>query len=210
MIRYISVAGTEPIYSCESKYTSKAGCISVAGTVMLRGGKIKHISDLIPGDVVLTAEGYSEYICDIHQDIDKFTNVIVATFDNGESIEATAMHLILCSEEYMYMGDITKGKKIVTYDGLQVTVEDVSYKSLVQVSSLLTKSGTIVVNGITLSCYSNTRSHTFVHTMLYPIRHKLVTDPQAFVRNLIKAYEILPSGIRQFVPVECVPKPSDV
>ncbi len=65
-----------------------------------------------------------------------------------------------------------------------------------QVAAPLTRSGTILVHGVVLSCHAVVRSHAIANAALAPVRLGLVTDVQSYVRALVWLYDCLTGSVK--------------
>lgn len=121
------------------------------------------LSDLRIGYQVLTDRGYQAYMGDIHGGSAQPT-VIIRTGGNT-SVELTGHHLVkTASGGFVHAKDIAVGDRLAAH-----TVTGVDSGHSFEVSPM-TRSGTIVVNGVVLSCYADVLSHTVMNLALAPAR----------------------------------------
>ena len=146
--------------------------------------ELRMLSDLQVGDLVLvTSEKsphsltYSPVVTFLHKIREanaKFTKITFTHSQNNESaIILTPKHLIYASKsnneryfDYVAANQVEKGDYLKYYDQLKNEFEYVQVKSieLIQLNKSgiyapLTKTGTIIVNNIQVSCYSMVKSH---------------------------------------------------
>ena len=62
------------------------------------------------------------------------------------------------------------------------------------VAAPLTRSGTIVVNGLMVSCYATISYHGLAHAVFLPYRVNLVTNLAGYVSKLVAMRDVLALG----------------
>ena len=163
---------------------------------MLENGKRKKMSDLKVGDSVLTVDEnggltYSPIILHLHRSLRETGNFLSITTNTGQSINLTPQHLVyrktkvdvkdemkkhydINSFRAVFASIIKEGDWILVYDThttLRMSrVINVEKNFLVGLFSPLTFQGSIVVDGVLASCYSDFDSHEIQHLSFAPFR----------------------------------------
>ena len=117
----------------------------------------------------------------------------------GRSVELSHDHLIKTEAGFVHAAAVAVGTVVASVDehgseSLQPVVNIAAGSA--EVAAPLTRSGTIVVNGVVLSCHAAVRSHTVANVALVPVRLGLVTDMQSYVRALVWLYDRLPGFMK--------------
>ena len=163
------------------------------------------IAALTPGDVVLTGEGYQPFLGSMHDA--GVAPTLVLHLANGRSVELSADHLIKTEAGFVRAQAIARGTSVATVtDGVgsealfqQVVLIEAGSSP---VAAPLTRSGTIVIHGVVLSCHAVVRSHAVANAALAPVRLGFVKDVRAYVRALVWLYHRLPGSVRARVVAE--------
>lgn len=176
------------------------GCIAAHHTVRVQDGGSRPLSALVPGDVVLTSEGYKPYLGSMH-DLG-VSPTLVLSIAHGRSVELTHDHLVKTAAGFVTASAVAVGTLVatVTEDGteeLQPVVGVAASRS--EVAAPLTRSGTIIVHGVVLSCYGGIRSHAAANVLSMPARLGVVKDRHAYLRALVWLYHRLPGVVRAHI-----------
>jgi hypothetical protein len=166
------------------------GCIADYQSVVTAHNITKTIRDLKIGDMVITDEGLQEYIGNIHEGSVLPTLVLHTT---NRSIEITGNHLVKTRVGFSHASSIIVGDFIATGKVVRIT------RATSFVSSPLTRSGTIVVNDIMLSCYASVYSHKIAKMVTYPLRIGVFKSINSYFRYLIYIHKILPHPVKLFI-----------
>ena len=129
-----------------------------------------------------------EYLGNIHEN-GIYPTMLIHVMD-GNQIELTHDHYIKTNKGFMHANKISLGDKIITRYG-STKVINVTQGKFSHVVSPLTRSGTIIVNNITLSCYATDRSHDIANIVFIPVRIGLVCATRYF-QMLVSIYRLLP------------------
>ena len=176
------------------------GCIAIHQTVLVQGRGATSISALTPGDMVRTSEGYQPYIGSMHDAGVEPT--LVLTIATGRSVELTPDHLIKTEAGFVRAATVSVGTNVatVTEDGKESMrpVLHIATGSS-QVAAPLTRSGTVIVHGVVLSCHAAILSHAVANAVLAPVRLGIVSDVHAYVRGLVSLYNRLPHILKMQV-----------
>ena len=168
------------------------GCFWESSMVRTSGGEQKMISDVKVGDSVLAVDErgimrFSEVILQLHKDLEYTTEFQVIRTKTGRNLTLTPTHLIYKGDanqadqdlkEFMYSKPvfakkITKGDFVFVYDEGNGMIKDEVVSNDIEsrkgISSPLTAYGTIIVEDILPSCYSD-YDHSFLHMAFAPVR----------------------------------------
>lgn len=186
----------------------------------------KEMKSLRPGDSVLTLTNkgqkvFTEVITFLHYHPDHDGSYIVLKSESGRSLTVSPNHLIYttCAEdgemkqdkleiEATYAGILKGGDKIIFVS--QDKIETVSIESVRHVRSYglyapLTRSGTIVVDGVLASCYANFPNQRVAHTALAPLRLQSRFVKASIPKGVHPYARFLHSVVQRFAPkyLEC-------
>ncbi len=171
-------------------------CIAIDQDVIIEGDTKIKLKDLKKGDRVLTDDGFQEYIGDIHDDTTSYT--IVITADDATTIELTGNHLIRTNKGFVQARAITKNDAIMARNKHIKRIVNIR-NGIARVRAPLTRSGTIIVNDIVLSCYAVAKSHYVANLCAWPIRARLISDITGYFIMLTKVHNLLHVDIRSYV-----------
>lgn len=161
--RTVNAAGIE-------KPSGERTCFPAHATVELRDGSMVRMDKLNIGDMVRTdVHEFSPVIMFTHRDANARTRLVHLLLADGKSIALSNGHYLPVN------GKLTAARDVLIGDYLQV---DASVVGVVHVSELVasglynpqTAAGSIVVNGITCSTYTETIRASTAHAMLAPVR----------------------------------------
>ena len=167
-------------------------CFPGRSRVILENGRLKTMYELSVGDRVLTLNPdtnqtkVDEVLAFSHQLAPGKGDqtYIRLTLDNGAVLSATSRHLICTADkdefsscEYVFAENVSPGSYVYYIDAggrapvamqrvSNVTV-DISDQGLY---SPLTSTGTLIVNGVLVSCYATLPSHSLMHFLWSPLR----------------------------------------
>ncbi|GBL90329.1 Desert hedgehog protein A [Araneus ventricosus] len=174
------------------------GCFHGSSVVSTRKGP-KKIMDLEEGDEVASGfheDGqifYSQIVAFLHTDRDLQTVFVRLETDSGNILFLTQTHLIFRwmnhSTEATFAFLVEEGDLIYTKsktDNFTLTfVTSATLVTMKGVYAPLTDSGTILVNGVWVSCYAEVASHDVAHAVLFPLRliHVIKSFVITFYRN---------------------------
>jgi hypothetical protein len=152
--------------------------------------------------MVRTSEGYQPYIGSMHDAGVEAT--LVLTISTGRSVELTPDHLIKTEAGFVRAATVKVGTNVATVnedgeESMRPVLHIASGSS--QVAAPLTRSGTVVVHGVVLSCHAAILSHAVANAVLAPVRLGMVSDLHAYVHGLVDLYYRLP----QFLKVQLMP-----
>jgi hypothetical protein len=178
------------------------GCVAVNQTVLVQGRGATSISALTPGDMVHTSKGYQPYVGTTHDA--GVASTLVLTIATGRSVELTPDHLIKTEAGFACAESVAVGTNVATAtedgeESMRPVLHIASSSS--QVAAPLTRSGTVVVHGVVLSCYAAVHSQAVANAVLAPARLGIVSDVHAYVRGVVGFYNRLP----QFLKMQVVP-----
>ena len=170
---------------------SSNGCIAAHQTVLTHDNHVKMIKNLVLGDKVLTENGFQDYIGNIHSG-DVYPTKIIYT-KNGNNIELTYDHFIKTENGFVHAHKIIVGDVIITKYGKSKAIETKNSTSYVM--SPFTRSGTIIVNNVVLSCYATDRSHYLANIAFLPVRAGIINNVEKYFKTLLYIFDNLPMWI---------------
>lgn len=174
-----------PLFIPDSSQEShSSGCFTANSTVQTSNGERRKLSELRLGEKVLSMDSagnavYSEVIMFMDRDANQSREFVRLDTDGGASLTATPGHLLLVwkyeeqTQRFMYAEKVEEG------DFLLVNVNGtIAPRKVLRVSAELhrgvyaplTREGTIVVNGVTASCYAMVDSQRIAHWSFLPVR----------------------------------------
>ena len=114
-------------------------------------------------------------------------------------MELSHDHLIKTAAGFDHAAAVARGTLVATVDehgteSLQPVTNITAGRS--RLAAPLTRSGTITVNGVVLSCHAVVRSHAVANAVLAPVRLGFMTDVRRYVRALMWVYNCLPWVLR--------------
>jgi hypothetical protein len=162
------------------KFTLLFFCFPGDASVMLTDGSEKLMKDVVIGDEVMTQQGSSEVYAFLdYLPTQKTAFVYVHYFDLSgavKSIGLSSEHLLLASrsgeEKFVTAGSIQSGDFIYTSENGQsvsILVSHVETQEKTGAFAPLTKTGTIIVDGVIASNYA-VFDHDIAHAVLAPLR----------------------------------------
>lgn len=179
------------MFADSSIATKFDGCFSGVSQVKVEGRDTAlPIRDLKIGDRVLSLDvatgslRYDDVIAFLHRSGDEFATFRRLEAENDVTIDVTPSHLlfsaateeaVLTSAEAGPVSDVTEGRYIFVATGNASSVRAVKVRHVrvmrdVGVYAPLTRTGTIVVDGVVASCYALFRSHDVAHVAMAPLR----------------------------------------
>lgn len=155
-------------------------CFPANATVVTEKSGIKSISELRVGDKVLTVKNsnmlqYEDVFFIAHSDSDVTTNYLKIHTESGAEILISPNHCIpIGSINHLKpASEIAIENKVFSVKGHNVVSDRVTSITNVKLPGAYcpyTLNGTIVVNNVVASCYSNTVSPILSHSLLSPLR----------------------------------------
>ena len=80
------------------------------------------------------------------------------TADKSQAVTLTASHVVFTKNSTMYAGDLVPGDTLLHWDGVEIEEVEITEIKTRQESGFwapLTRSGTLLVDGFLMSCYSS-------------------------------------------------------
>lgn len=148
------------------------------------------IKQLMVGVDIMTDAGWSLYVGNIHAGSVQPTLII---YTKNSSVELTLDHLIKNGSVFIHASSVAVGD-ILT--GSEVTR---IHNGTSHVTSPLTKSGTLVVNGFVLSCYANVYSHTVARISTLPVSAGIIANVSMYFQMLAGLYNNMPKFVRRTI-----------
>ena len=167
------------------------GCFPAFATVQLESGETVSMANLSVGERVLAVlpDGslhYDVVIAFLHRQPQMMTSFSVITTAAGQRMVATGDHLIFTSPDQSasfadgapptFVAHLHSGNDsvyVTTPDSKHLGVSTVTNVTMVigqGVFAPLTSSGTLVVDGVLVSCYALVSSHRVAHYVMTPLR----------------------------------------
>uniref|UniRef100_A0AAV2JZ32 Hedgehog protein n=2 Tax=Knipowitschia caucasica TaxID=637954 RepID=A0AAV2JZ32_KNICA len=164
------------------------GCFPGDALVSLADGGTKRMSDIVPGDMVLSssADGlgpltYSPVLSFMDRQPHTNKTFYVINTSDGASISLTAAHLIFVSDctkhtlRTAFASDVRAGQCVVTAQGsrganMSAVVSSVTQRRSSGLYAPLTEHGAIVVDHVLASCYAALNRPQLAHRALAPLR----------------------------------------
>ncbi|GFY42841.1 sonic hedgehog protein [Trichonephila inaurata madagascariensis] len=182
------------------------GCFQATSTVMTRDGYKKMVDLKIGDEVVSNFEvngllSFSKVIAFLHRDVHMNVTFVQLQTNSSNILHLTQRHLIFKWENKIptatYAMHVREGDFIYTRSVANQTmlaiVTNVSLLTLKGVYAPLTESGTIVVDGIWVSCYAEVTSHMMAHALFFPVRflHVIKTFAISVCRIVLRLLDFL-------------------
>uniref|UniRef100_UPI003AADE9AB indian hedgehog B protein-like n=1 Tax=Centroberyx gerrardi TaxID=166262 RepID=UPI003AADE9AB len=170
------------------------GCFPGDAQVILEGGATKQVRDLHPGDRVLASSTtggggpllYSPVVSFLDRQPNATKIFYVISTTAGLNITLTAAHLIFVADgnctggtaglRTVFASEVRPGQCVLTSRGRagsEATLSAVTYveeRRSTGVYAPLTQHGSIVVDGVLVSCYAALDWHHLAHWVLAPLR----------------------------------------
>ena len=181
---------------------TKRGCIAAHQTVVTHDNAVKMIKNLVLGEKVLTENGFQDYIGNIHIG-DVYPTKIIFTED-GNNIELTYDHFIKTENGFVHAHEIIVGDVIMTRYGKSKAIKTTNSTSYVM--SPFTRSGTIIVNNVVLSCYATDRSHYLANIAFIPVRAGMTDNVESYFDTLLYIFDKLPMWAKPYISTQIVNK----
>ncbi len=174
-------------------------CIASNQKALVLNHGLKIISDLEVGEKVLTDEGFQDYMGNINKDcVQKNCTLPTLTIHAVDNIrvELTHGHLIKTSSGFLNADKLTIDSILVTRYGKSKVASITNGTS--HVLSPFTRSGTIIVNDVVLSCHATDHSHYLANLVYLPVRAGMVTV-NVYYKLLINIYGKLPLWAKLYI-----------
>lgn len=171
-----------------SQAVKYGGCFSGNGTVQTSTGEMKKLSEVEIGEYVLAVDQatgklvYSEVILFLDRNTEERREFLRVHTESGRTLTLTQTHLVLKGNasspstwETRFAGDLKINETVLIRDFRNISlVEDrvVGVKPILStgVFAPLTKTGTLIVDGVAVSCYAVIDSQSIAHWSFAPVR----------------------------------------
>lgn len=150
-----------------------------------------NVSDLEIGNRVMTYQGFQDFIGYIHNGSFQYTLKI--TIDTESTVELTKDHLVKVKNNYVHAKHVKIGDQFSSGKVTKIT------NGMSFVVSPLTRSGTIIVNNVVLSCYANVFSHHIANFVLAPLRVNIMKNVNKYFSALIAVYNVSPKWFKHMI-----------
>lgn len=161
--------------------SSGGGCFPGDSLVALDGGKVRPMEDLRLGDDILTVKDgklvSTKVLGFLDKRINQTTGYLKLIVEDGRSLFISPSHAMFIKGEgstikSILAKDAQLGDLVFLQDNLDIVVtkiNDISVHTKQGAYVPLTDAGTLLVDGILVSCYTNT-DHWMAHAALAPLR----------------------------------------
>jgi hypothetical protein len=159
-------------------------CFPANARIQLETGISTSMKDLQVGDKVQTIDTstnqiiYTDVIAFLHKENTEGLYHVVKTED-GKQVVLSARHLIYSAKTNRSEAiSVVFAEDIIPGDFVRVSGQGNAFKRVSSVSSLMdsgvyapmTRHGTLLVNGVLVSCYAHWWSHDIAHKVMAPLR----------------------------------------
>ncbi|GCB62316.1 hypothetical protein scyTo_0007206 [Scyliorhinus torazame] len=182
--------------------TKTGGCFPSKAMVTLENGHTRAVSELNPGDRVLTVDAAGKVVpsqvllfLDKEEEL-RISFTVLETEDPQQRVELTAAHLIFVSDNNtdrmenfrpMFASRVRTGQFILVREVGSGQLRSSKIKAIyaaedIGVYAPLTSHGTLLVNNVLASCYAVIEKHHWAHLAFAPLRlfHSLTSLLPAF------------------------------
>ncbi|XP_038642581.1 sonic hedgehog protein A-like [Scyliorhinus canicula] len=190
------------VKSDNSLATKTGGCFPSKAMVTLENGQTRAVSELNPGDRVLTVDAAGKVVpsqvllfLDKEEEL-RISFTVLETEDPQQRVELTAAHLIFVSDNNtdrmenfrpMFASRVRTGQFILGREVDSGQLRSSKIKAIyaaedIGVYAPLTSHGTLLVNNVLASCYAVMEKHHWAHLAFAPLRlfHSLTSLLPAF------------------------------
>lgn len=163
------------------KGSGSGGCFPGKSEVVLEGGESRRMDEVRLGDRLLTIEGgrldTTEVLGFLDKRINATTSYLNLVLENGGSLFISRSHVIFIKGEDNKQRDILAkdaqvGDVVFVQDGRKTALArilDIRREEQLGAYVPLTTSGTLLVDGVLVSCYTNA-GHWLAHGAMAPLR----------------------------------------
>ena len=180
-----------PAPTAPSKGGGGTSCIARDQEVFVKNQGKTSMSNLKIGDEVLTHQGFRGFMGYIHEG--SFQPTLIIKTGSGSVVELTEDHLIKTGNSYVHAKYVKVGDQLSSGEVSEIT-SGTSF-----VVSPLTRSGTIIVNNVVLSCYANVLSHNVANFALAPLRANFMKGIFRYFSTLVAVYNASPKWFRHLI-----------
>ena len=178
-------AECHPVERCVDGICTNAmiylACFPGQSEVVLEGGKQRKMEDLRVGDMILTVENGevvpTEVLGFLDKWIDRTADYLNIMLEGGRSLYISRIHVMFIQGDdnkarNVLAKDAFPGDVVIIQDGDKISsamIIDITMEEKRGAYVPLTDAGTLLVDGVLVSCYTNT-DHWLAHTALAPLR----------------------------------------
>nr|XP_022900483.1 tiggy-winkle hedgehog protein [Onthophagus taurus] len=170
----------------EPTHSKYGGCFSSESTVKTSSGETKQLKDLEIGENILTYDletgetVFSEVLLFLDRnpgEVRRFVHVETTR----RTLKVTASHLVVIKDannitRTIFAAELKVGDTVLVLKDenartiIMDRVEKISWSSEIGVYAPLTRTGTVIVDGVVASCYATIDSQFIAHFVMAPIR----------------------------------------
>ncbi|XP_078660612.1 uncharacterized protein LOC144905084 [Branchiostoma floridae x Branchiostoma belcheri] len=174
-------------------------CFPGSARLLLATGKCVSMSSVQVGQKVLTGSTLQEDSVFLfsHKNSGATTLSLSVTTKSGKSVTLSAGHFLVVADEYgkttlrsardIHVGDalltLVSGEGVLCHD----TVAKITWKWTHGLYCPHTTSGSMIVDGVLVSCYTEFINPRLAHSLLYPI--SLVTTASSYASRVFNSYD---------------------
>lgn len=146
-------------------------CFPSNAIVKLRNGDVKQMHELNIGDEVSTGPStYSPIIAFTHRDNSVWSKQVMIQLESGGNLTISTGHYIFANNMLSTAGNLRQGDKLISSQGYFLTVASTAKVAARGLYNPQTASGTLLVNGVLCSTYTDALRSTAAHAFLSPLR----------------------------------------
>lgn len=156
---------------------SNDSCFPGDSYVLTEQNEMVFIADVVPGTKIFSfvnSNGKmesSEVYTILHFEPNRIARYLILKTQSGDTLKISPNHLIFLEKlEVKFASEVKIGDVLITANGHKSMVVDISYMMRRGVFAPVTHSGTIIVDGILVSCYASFPNHHLAHLATAPLR----------------------------------------
>ncbi len=151
--------------------SGNASCFPGTGQVMLRDGRTTTMADLQIGDEVAIGDNqFSPVYTFSHRDETAVSRHLQINLRSGAQLTLTPGHFVYSNDRVVAASDLSVGDYLKSAEGGLDTVRHISLVTATGLYNPHTISGTIIVDGILCSTYTNAIVSDMAQALLAPLR----------------------------------------
>lgn len=156
---------------------SDDSCFPGDSYVLTEKNEMVFIADVVPGTRIFSfvnSNGKmesSEVYTILHFEPNRIAQYLILKTQSGDTLKISPNHLIFLENlEVKFASEVKIGDVLITANGNKSMVVDINYLMRRGVFAPVTHSGTIIVDGILVSCYASFPNHHLAHVATAPLR----------------------------------------
>lgn len=146
-------------------------CFPETAQVKMGNGETKRMGELKVGDTVRCANGEDSVVhMFTHRETRKWYEFVEIRMESGETVSATEGHLLYGSKNLVKAGDVKVGSSLLGERGEQMSVVGVRRLKKRGLYNPQSACGSLIVDGVAASCYTESVDVGTGHALLAPLR----------------------------------------